>query len=242
VREEKKAKILAGSSHGQPQTSARSWEKAARALEQALELAPEDPGLTELLRATRASQRADRLQSLPEKARSLAASERWDEASAAWQEYLSLEPSDPELAQAEIERLKEAQGLAQTYAEAQAALSRKDYDQAISILKGIVARDETYKESTRLLLQAIEARRRASPKFRIKWKGVRLSRKARRHRRPGSRRPRRGDLRRLGSVHRAPGPRPRHSRTPCGVRRQGLPAHRGRRNRRCLLRTDLERD
>ena len=178
VREEKKAKILASlRATANRESSARSWEKAARALEQALELAPEDPGLTEQLRATRASQRADHLQSLPEKARSLAASERWDEASAAWQEYLSLEPPDPEPAQAELERLKEARALAQTYAEAQAALARKAFDQAIPILKGIVARDETYKDATRLLLQAIEARRGARPKW--KWKGIRLSRKAR---------------------------------------------------------------
>ncbi|MCJ7708940.1 MAG: BMP family ABC transporter substrate-binding protein, partial [Anaerolineales bacterium] len=178
VREEKKAKILASlRATANRESSARSWEKAARTLEQALELAPEDPALTEQLRETRASQRADHLQSLPEKARSLAASERWDEASAAWQEYLSLEPPDPERAQAEIERLKEARALAQTYAEAQAALARKAFDQAISILKGIVARDETYKDATRLLLQAIEARRGARPKW--KWKGIRLSRKAR---------------------------------------------------------------
>jgi basic membrane protein A len=177
VREEQKAGILATlrAAAGR-QASARNWEQAIRAVEQALELAPEDPGLSELLRQIRASQRADRLQSLPEKARGLAASERWDEAFAAWQDYLSLQPLDPERAQAEIEGLKGEQALAQTYAEAQAALGRKDYDQAISILKGIVARDETYRESTRLLLQAIEARRRARPKWR--WSAIHLSRNA----------------------------------------------------------------
>ncbi|HLA78792.1 MAG TPA: BMP family ABC transporter substrate-binding protein, partial [Vicinamibacteria bacterium] len=180
VREEKKARILTAlRATASRETAARNWAKAIRALEQALELAPEDTGLIELLRQARTSEREDRLQSLPEKARSLAAAERWDEALAAWQDYLGLEPPDPEQAQAEIERLKAAQALGQTYAEAQAALAHKDYDQAISILKGIVARDETYKESSRLLFQAIEARRRARPRFRFKWKGIRLSRKAR---------------------------------------------------------------
>ncbi len=178
VREEKKARILASlRATAERESSARSWEKAALALEQALELAPEDPPLTQMLREARASQRADLLRSLPGNAESLAGAERWDEAFAAWEEYLSLEPPDPERAQAEIERLKGIQALAQTYSEAQAALARRDFDQAIPALKGIIARDETYKDATRLLLQAIEARRRARPKW--KWKGIRLSRKAR---------------------------------------------------------------
>jgi basic membrane protein A len=152
-------------------------EEALSAFGQALGFTPEDQALEARYQEVREERKASILAALPAKARSLAASERWDEAFAAWQDYLSLQPPDPERAQAEIESLKAEQALAEAYAEAQSALGRKDYDQAIPILKGIVARDETYKESTRLLLQAIEARRRARPKW--KWGGIHLSRNAR---------------------------------------------------------------
>jgi basic membrane protein A len=151
-------------------------EEALSAFGRALGFTPEDQALETRYQEVREEKKASILAALPAKARSLAASERWDEAFAAWQDYLSLQPPDPERAQAEIEGLKGEQALARTYAEAQAALGRRDYDQAIPILKGIVARDETYKESTRLLLQAIEARRRARPRW--KWGGFHLSRNA----------------------------------------------------------------
>src|SRR3990172_28717 len=115
VRGGKKARILTAlRATASRETAARNWAKAIRTLEQALELAPEDTGLIERLRQTRTSEREDRPQALPEKARGLAAAERWDEALAAWQDYLGLEPADPERAQAEIEGLKASQALAQT--------------------------------------------------------------------------------------------------------------------------------
>jgi basic membrane protein A len=152
-------------------------EQALASFEEALGYTPEDQALEARCHEVQAEMKARLLAALPAKALSLATAERWDEAFATWQDYLGLEPPDPERAQAEIERLREAQALATTYAQAQAALARKDYDEATSILKGIVAQDETYKDSTRLLLQAIEARRRARPRW--KWKPIQLSRRLR---------------------------------------------------------------
>jgi hypothetical protein len=88
----------------------------------------------------------------------------------AWGEYLALEPPDRAAAQGEIARVEKARSVAQSYSQARTALTKRDYDSAVSLLKAIVVEDEAYKDASRLMAQAIELRR-ARRRF---WRGHRL--------------------------------------------------------------------
>ena len=144
------------------------WDEAIETLTAVLAAKPDD-AVEAKLTEVRAKQREARLSELKTQARGLARSERFDEALAAWGEYLALEPADNEKAQAEIKEVKKAQALAKSYAEAQKAYAKKNYDQAVNLLKGIINQDENYKDTSRLLAQAIELRRTARKWWQSKW-------------------------------------------------------------------------
>jgi tetratricopeptide (TPR) repeat protein len=136
------------------------WNEAIETLTAALAAKP-DEAVEARLTKVRSQQHDARLSELKTQARGLARAERFDEALATWEQYLALEPADHEKAQVETEAVKKAQALANSYTEAQKAYSKKNYDQAVSILKGIINQDENYKDASRLLAQAIELRRTA---------------------------------------------------------------------------------
>jgi formylglycine-generating enzyme required for sulfatase activity len=139
------------------------WDEAIEILTAVLAAKP-DEVVEAKLTEVRAKKREARLSELKTQARGLARAERFNEALSAWWEYLTLNPADQEKAQAEIEEVKKAQALANSYAEVQKAYANKNYDQAVSLLKGIINQDENYKDASRLLAQAIEFRRTA-PKW-----------------------------------------------------------------------------
>ncbi|MBC7263400.1 MAG: tetratricopeptide repeat protein [Chloroflexi bacterium] len=142
-------------------TESGRWDEAVAALEEYVALQPEDVAAQERLANARERQRKSQLNSLKVWARSLAKAEKWDEALTIWHEYLALEPEDAEAAQSEIQQVERSRELARAYIEAQVAMSRKDYDRAITLLKGIISKDETYRDAPRVLAQAIELRRTA---------------------------------------------------------------------------------
>jgi len=157
------------------------WNEAVELLTAALATNP-DEAVEAKLTEVRSQQREARLSELKTQARGLARAERFDEALATWEQYLALEPADHVTAQAEIEEVKKAQALANSYAEAQKAYSKKNYDQAVSILKGIINQDENYKDASRLLAQAIELRRTAP-----KWWQSKFTKESVRFQKPKSR-------------------------------------------------------
>ena len=65
--------------------------------------------------------------------------------------------------------IHKAQSLAQNYADAQKAFSRKNYEKAISLLRGIVVENADYKDATRLMAEAIDLRRTARKWWQSKW-------------------------------------------------------------------------
>jgi len=144
------------------------WDEAIETLSAVLSSKP-DETVEAKLTEVRARQREARLGELKTQARGLARAERFDEALAAWGEYLALEPADHEKARVEIEEIKKAQALANSYAEAQKAYAKKNYDQAVNLLKSIINQDENYKDTSRLLAQAIELRRTARKWWQSKW-------------------------------------------------------------------------
>jgi tetratricopeptide (TPR) repeat protein len=154
--------------------SAERWAQAVRALEEAQHLAPEDEALRQKLTEVRTAQRAHGLSTLKQRAQQQTRSERWDEVIESWQAYLAFEPDDRQAAQAEIQRALAEQKKTQAYDEARKAISSKEYDRAVQLLKGIVFEDETYKDASRLMAAAVELRRAAGPfwKSRRLWGGI----------------------------------------------------------------------
>jgi tetratricopeptide (TPR) repeat protein len=150
-------------------SKAADWDKAVAALTEYVSVAPGNKGIQDRLLEAQQRQRESRLQAFKAQAGSLAKAEKWDGALSAWREYLALEPQDKAAAQAEMQRIERLRATARAYAEAQAAIVRKEYDRAIGLLKPIVMQDETYKDASRLLTNAIERRRTGGRSALPKW-------------------------------------------------------------------------
>ncbi len=148
---------------------AGKWSTAIEALNEVL---ANEPGNTEFqgkLAEIKRLERESKLASLQTQANSFAKAEKFDDALAAWSEYLALEPDDREKALAEIESVKKAQRLSQAYAEAYKAYSRKNYEKAISLFKGIVVENTDYKDATSLMAESIELRRTTRKWWQSRW-------------------------------------------------------------------------
>lgn len=149
------------------------WETAAASLQEVLVNEPDNPEFIQKLAEIKALERESRLGGLETLAQSLLKAEKFDEALAAWNEYLALLPADREKAQAEIAAVKKAQTLASLYADAATAHANKNYEKAIELFKRIVVEDAEYKDTTDLLAEAVRLRRSGSkaPKmiFKKSW-------------------------------------------------------------------------
>jgi len=170
VREAQRAARLAGiMSRADQAAAAERWNDAIAALNEYLALQPEDAAVQARLVQAQRENRENQLFGHKARARGMAALERWDEARAAWRDYLAMDPEDRERAQEEIKKVERAQEMAHAYAAAQAAMAKKDYDRAIHLFKGIILEEASYKSAARLMTQAIEANRTARRFGRKGW-------------------------------------------------------------------------
>jgi len=153
---------------------AGKWSTAIEALNEVIASEPDNAEYQRKLAGIKKLERESRLASLQTQARSFAKAEKFEEALAAWNEYLALEPDDREKARAEIESVKKAQTLARNYAEAYKAYSKKNYEKAIGLFKMIVMEDADYKDASRLLAESVELRRTARKwwQSKILWGGI----------------------------------------------------------------------
>lgn len=149
---------------------AGKWETAAASLQEVLVNEPDNPEFIQKLAEIKALERESRLGGLETLAQSLLKAEKFDEALAAWNEYLALLPADREKAQAEIAAVKKAQTLASLYADAATAHASKNYEKAIELFKRIVAEDAEYKDTTDLLAEAVRLRRSGAKAPKIAFK------------------------------------------------------------------------
>lgn len=156
---------LARASHAE---QAGKWEAAAAALQEYLSIEADQPQVQGRLEKARGKIREIELSELRERARSFARSERWDESLTAWDAVLVQEPTDL-LARSEREAVEKSRGLSKSYAEAQSAFAKKDYDKAIALFKNIVMEDSDYKEATRLLAESVELRRTVRKWWQSRW-------------------------------------------------------------------------
>jgi tetratricopeptide (TPR) repeat protein/photosystem II stability/assembly factor-like uncharacterized protein len=165
-RDERLGAILDRAKHAR---QAERWDEAIASFEEYLALEPGDASILESLAEARMQHRQHQLKAHKEHARRMVKAERWDEALASWRSYLKLEPEDREAILQEVQQVELYQKMSQAYDEARKAMAQKDYDNAVNLLKGIVVEDETYKDSSRLMAEAIELRRAARPLWKNKW-------------------------------------------------------------------------
>ncbi|MCE7861253.1 MAG: hypothetical protein DYG86_15900, partial [Chloroflexi bacterium CFX2] len=147
---------------------AGKWEAAAAALQEYLSMEADQPQVQGRLEKAHSKLREIELNELRERARSFALSERWDESLTAWDAVLVQDPTDSS-ARSEREKVEKSRGLATSYAEAQSAFAKKDYDKAIALFKNIVMEDSDYKEATRLLAESVELRRTVRKWWQSRW-------------------------------------------------------------------------
>jgi len=74
------------------------------------------------------------------RAQSLAEAEKFNEALKTWQEYLSLNPDDPEQVEEETALILKEQELFDLYTNAGRAIAAKDFNEAIRLLKEVINR------------------------------------------------------------------------------------------------------
>ena len=160
VEAEKKNKVIASLiARSEKEVNAKNWEAAVNALEEAYRLSPDVPHVQERLNDVRGKLREENLIDLRARAQGFAKDEKYHEALTTWQEYLALEPEDRRQIEDEIANLRKLQELEKTYSKAQMAISEKEYDRAVVLLKEIILQDEDFRNSSRLLVQVIESRR-----------------------------------------------------------------------------------
>ena len=170
VREQKKAKLVAGLvAQADKAGASNDFDQEIAFIKEALNLAPDDSSLQIKLTKAKKQQRESHLNTLKDRARSLTKAEKWDQALSTWREYLAMNPEDSQLADDEIQLIEQTQKMAQAYSDAQAAIERKDYNEAIRLLKDIIIQDETYKDVSRLLAQVIDLRRSGKRFWRSRW-------------------------------------------------------------------------
>jgi photosystem II stability/assembly factor-like uncharacterized protein/tetratricopeptide (TPR) repeat protein len=153
----------------QQASKAGRWGEVVYALEEYLTIEPDDASVKQQLEEARQQYRKEQLKAYREKAESNARSERWEDAISSWQAYLELKPEDRDDVLDRLKMLEQSAERSQAYDEARQAFTSKDYDQAVKLLKAIVIEDETYKDASRLMAEAIELRRTARPFWKSKW-------------------------------------------------------------------------
>ena len=160
VTAEKKVKVIAAQIvRSEKEANEKNWPAAVHTLEEAHRLAPDDQDIQKRLAEAHEKLRASNLVLLRTKAQEYAKAEKYVEALKTWQEYLSMEPEDRRKVEEEIVNLQKLQKLDEAYCKAQMAISDKAYDAAIGLLKEIVLQDENFRDTSRLLTRAIDARR-----------------------------------------------------------------------------------
>jgi tetratricopeptide (TPR) repeat protein len=147
----------------------QNWSAAIACLEEYLEFEPEAAEVRIRLDDLRRQERLNRLSALKTQAQDMERTERWDEAIAAWQDYLALQPEDRPDAERSLQAAQRYKVLAESYAQAQAALRQKEFARAIPILQGIITQQPSYKDAARLLTEAVVKERARRPVWKQRW-------------------------------------------------------------------------
>ena len=163
-----KAQLEACRSEAASARSGENWDAAIAVLEKYLELEPGDPKIQAEITEIQTEKRQRQLAALKSQAEDTAARENWEAAIGAWGDYLDLDPEDRAGAEAGLQHAQKYARIAKDYTDAQGALRKKRYGRAIELLQSIIAQDPSYKSTSRLLVEAVEANK-AIPLWRKPW-------------------------------------------------------------------------
>ncbi len=147
----------------------QNWEAGLVAGEEYLQFSPEDQDIKNDLQNFRIEQRKSTLAGLKTQAQSASKAEKWEDAIQHWQAYLTEKPEDGARVEKLIEQAKQKSALLKDYETAQVHIRKHQYNRAIHLLQGIIAKDPTYKASSRLLVEAVEANKQKKPIWRTPW-------------------------------------------------------------------------
>ncbi len=142
---------------------AERWDEALQAAEKLVELAPEDDSFQALVADLKASQRRAKLDQLLRDAHTALGGEQWRAAEAAFEAYLKEDPEDPEEVEADLAKARKYARISEDYNAAQQMINKRQFNKAVPLLQGIIAQDPTYKSTSRLLVEAVEARGQRKP-------------------------------------------------------------------------------
>lgn len=135
-----------------------AWEDAINALEQAAVIAQDDPGWEVKIREVKQDQHNAQLEGLRSKAEAAAGQERWEKAIQNWEEYLLLNPEDSSAAKEALQYAQKYETILRDYQQAEESIRKKNFSRAVELLQGIIAQDPAYKATSRLLVEAVEAK------------------------------------------------------------------------------------
>jgi len=146
----------------------QKWDEAIAALENYRKLEPDDIKIQAEIEQLQTEKRESELKAFKTQAEKAAKAENWDEAVRAWESYLALGPDDGAQVEENIRHAQKYAKIAGDYAAAQEAIRKKRYGKAIELLQGVIAQEPTYKSTSRLLVEAVEANK-AVPSWRRLW-------------------------------------------------------------------------
>jgi len=148
--------------------TSQNWDSAIQALEQYLAFEPNDPNILAEIRAIAEQKRQSQLLEFKDRAEKATQTEKWDEAVKAWEKYLELTPEDQKKVEDDLRFARKYAKIANDYSEAQQALRKKRHRRAIELLQAIIAKDPSYKATSRLLVEVVEANK-VTPFWRKPW-------------------------------------------------------------------------
>jgi tetratricopeptide (TPR) repeat protein len=148
--------------------SRQGWDEAAEMVEEAIKVDPDDQNLQVKLIEVKDAPRQFKLRGYRREAEQAANHGNWDDAVQAWESYLALEPDGGDDIGDKLQFARKYARIAGDYVEAQQAIRAKRYGRAIELLQGIIAQEPSYKLTTRLLVEAVEANK-AIPLWKRRW-------------------------------------------------------------------------
>jgi tetratricopeptide (TPR) repeat protein len=141
----------------------QQWDKAIQSAKSILDLDPNNKKAKSMLDSLTILKQQARLKGLLTQAKDAAATEQWQDAAQAWEAYIEEVPEEAEKFEDKIKKARFYAQLSADYNVALTLMNKRKYEKAIEKFQGIVAQDPTYKSSSRLLVEAVEASKKRKP-------------------------------------------------------------------------------
>ena len=149
--------------------ASHNGDAAIAAFEAYLDLEPGDEKVKAELESLRIENLETEFSGLRTRAEAAARAESWEEAIQAWEAALKLKPDQAANLNPKITQARKLSSLAGEYENAQDLMRKRQFSKAIPLLQGILSQDPTYKATSRLLVEAVEANKQRKPFWKQPW-------------------------------------------------------------------------